>query len=704
MVKIYIRGGQASISVNEKLTTNAINAYELGLSYAEDWVGFTKTAVFYQTTKSKKYSVEYATTNVYYIPNELLRVDLPVYVGFYGYKDGVKKTTNYVKLEIAEGADGGADVGDFVRTVDKKIKYIRLNEKNIFEYSTDGSTWKELKGGSGGGSGSVNDVLINGEAVAKIDDEPNIVTDTADIVYEDINGTKKLRIASGVKEAITKNTSDVAQAKSDITQAKTDIKANTDDIANNTSDITTIKADITKIKEDVAQNDTNIGKAFTELSKQDTSISENKSAILQNTYDIDDLNTAINTTNKALTETNKELGELQTAIGETNSALEEVENTVGNHTNEINGLKTSKLDKAGGTISGNLAVQGDLTVSGTTKTENVEQLAVAEAMIIVNSAKVDLQIVLSGLAINKNAQATYGLVYDPATDTVKFGEGTVDENKKFTFKAGEGYPIGLRADSTQFTDAHLLKWNATKNIFEDCGYTVQGIVNMAKNDSNAYTNEEITKAKKVCNDYTDTETGKAKTACNEYTDSKANSVKNDCTTYTDNSVVIAKTECKNYTDEKVTASKTKIVNITLRDGATQGTLTTEEYNALVADDRNILSINNNELFYLTDKGHTTGINTYTHDGFNEKGVTKYLNLTIATKAFTITTENNGIDIKQETGTSTTAVMSQDATTKAINAAKSAAETASNSYTDTKVSSALGSIETLLADIDTGSGV
>lgn len=690
MVKIYIRGGQASISVNEKLTTNAINAYELGLSYAEDWVGFTKTAVFYQTTKSKKYSVEYATTNVYYIPNELLRVDLPVYVGFYGYKDGVKKTTNYVKLEIAEGADGGADVGDFVRTVDTKIKYIRLNAKNIFEYSTDGNTWKELKGGSGGGSGSVNDVLINGEAVEKVGDEPNIVTDTADIVYEDVSGTKKLRISELIKDAISQNITDILQSKTDI--------------ANNASEITAVKSDITEIKKDVAQNDTNIGKAFTELSNQETLLSENKSAILQNTNDIADLNTAINSTNKALTETNKELGELQTAIGETNTALEEVENTVGNHTNEINGLKTSKLDKAGGTISGNLAVQGDLTVSGTTKTENVEQLAVAEAMIIVNSAKVDLQTVLSGLAINKNAQATYGLVYDPATDTVKFGEGTVDENKKFTFKEDEGYPIGLRADSTQFTDAHLLKWNATKNIFEDCGYTVQGIVNLAKNDSNTYTNEEITKAKKACNDYTDTEIGKAKTACNEYTDSKANSVKNDCTTYTDTAVANAKTECKNYTDEKVTASKTKIVNITLRDGATQGTLTTEEYNALAADDRNILSINNNELFYLTDKGHTTGINTYTHDGFNEKGVTKYLNLTIATKAFTITTENNGIDIKQETGTSTTAVMSQNATTTAINAAKSAAETASNSYTDTKVNSALGSIETLLADIDTGSGV
>ena len=57
-------------------------------------------------------------------------------------------------------------------------------------------------------------------------------------------------------------------------------------------------------------------------------------------------------------------------------------------------------------------------------------------------------------------------------------------------------------------------------------------------------------------------------------------------------------------------------------------------------------------------------------------------------------------ITQTTGNSTSEVMSQDGTTKAINSAK----TACNTYTNTKVTEALGTVETALAQIDTGTGV
>lgn len=599
MVQLYVRKGSAEIKVNEKLTTNAINAYEVSFEFADDWKGFNKTAVFYQTTKSKKYNVDIGNDNICYIPNELLLVDLPAYVGVVGMKNGVKKTTNYVKLEINEGADSGTPNKEFVLTVDKKIKYIRLNSENIFEYSTDGNSWSQLKGGE---TSELNDISINNIIVSKENNVSNIVT-KENISYEQqADGTYALDLSEEVK-------ADISQAKSDI----------------------------------------------------------------------DNLNTILAQTNTALTNTNNNVSELQTAIGETNSALEELENTVGNHTNEINGLKTSKLDKVGGTISGNLVVQGDVTVSGTTTTENVEQISVVEAMIIVNSTKVDLQTVLAGLAINKNAQATYGLVYDPTTDTVKFGEGTVDNNKKFTFKDGEGYPIGLRADSSQFTNAHLIKWNSEKNIFEDAGYTAQDLIDNVK---------------------------------------------------------------------------IQTVNITLKDDATQGILTTEQFNTLLANDNNIICINNNEIYRLNDKGHTVGINTYTHDGFNEKGVTKYLNLTISTKAFIITTENNNVSVVQTTGESETSVMSQKTVTDELNkridkvtnttsynqlyskaadgtqqmvnydinasastvvirsagghiianAAVTATEVVIKRQMDSAIATALGSVETLLADIDTGSGV
>lgn len=135
-----------------------------------------------------------------------------------------------------------------------------------------------------------------------------------------------------------------------------------------------------------------------------------------------------------------------------------------------------KIDKAGGTFSGNVAIQGNLTVSGTTTTESEQQLAVKENVIITNADKANLQTLLSGLAINKNSSATYGIMYDPADDTVKFGEGTLDANRKFVFKAGEGHPLAIRADSSQFTDAVLVKWNATKMAFEPASGTWQNLL------------------------------------------------------------------------------------------------------------------------------------------------------------------------------------------------------------------------------------
>lgn len=134
-----------------------------------------------------------------------------------------------------------------------------------------------------------------------------------------------------------------------------------------------------------------------------------------------------------------------------------------------------KYDKTGGTISGDVSIQGNLTVSGTTTTEKEKQLLVEENVIATNANKVDLKTLLSGLAINKNASATYGIMYDPVDDAVKFGEGTLDANRKFVFKTGEGKPLAIRANSADFTDAHLVKWDAASMSFVDAGETIDGI-------------------------------------------------------------------------------------------------------------------------------------------------------------------------------------------------------------------------------------
>ena len=135
---------------------------------------------------------------------------------------------------------------------------------------------------------------------------------------------------------------------------------------------------------------------------------------------------------------------------------------------------SKKYDKTGGAITGDVSITGNLTVSGTTTSESEKQLLVEANVIATNANKVDLKTLLSGLAINKSANATYGIMYDPTDDTVKFGEGTLSEDNKFVFKAGEGHPLAIRADSTKFIDAHLVKWDEATNSFVDAGFALEG--------------------------------------------------------------------------------------------------------------------------------------------------------------------------------------------------------------------------------------
>ena len=67
-------------------------------------------------------------------------------------------------------------------------------------------------------------------------------------------------------------------------------------------------------------------------------------------------------------------------------------------------------------------------------------------------------------------------MYDPADNTVKFGQGTLSDTGVFTFNAGEGKPLAIRAQSTELNEGHLIKWDSTTNSFVDSGKTVTDFV------------------------------------------------------------------------------------------------------------------------------------------------------------------------------------------------------------------------------------
>ena len=83
MTRLYVINGNLQIIDAERLTTNAISAYEIHVDFAEDWSGFTQTAILYQTTKGKRYEIDFVG-NVFIVPKTILQVNLPVYVGISG--------------------------------------------------------------------------------------------------------------------------------------------------------------------------------------------------------------------------------------------------------------------------------------------------------------------------------------------------------------------------------------------------------------------------------------------------------------------------------------------------------------------------------------------------------------------------------------------------------------------------------------------
>ena len=121
-----------------------------------------------------------------------------------------------------------------------------------------------------------------------------------------------------------------------------------------------------------------------------------------------------------------------------------------------------------GDSTGNLVVQGNLTVQGTTITESHETLTVKDNIIVTNSEGAGLTN-LSGLAIKINSTNAYGIVYDPTKQSVKLGIGTFDDENEFYFNPGEGASVAIRSDSEDLTNGHLLKWDATNNKIIDGG-------------------------------------------------------------------------------------------------------------------------------------------------------------------------------------------------------------------------------------------
>lgn len=371
----------------------------------------------------------------------------------------VSEDGKYVVIKVDPKRE--THIGTSVPTDDYPDLFVNTADDSLSYKAPDGS-WKPIAGGGSGG-GLVDDVRVNGQSIVE-NKVANIVVDTElneqslNPIANSLFATRITAIGSTLSAHITNETNphNVTAAQIGLGNVNTELAA--------------VEGDISAHKKDT-DNPHNVTKSQVGLGNVDNTSDADKPVSTAQAAAIkvakDDITAHKNNKSNphAVTAAQVGLGN----VNNTSDANKPVS------TAQQAALDT-KIDKIGGTFSGNVAIQGNLTVSGTTTTESEQQLAVKENVIVTNADKANLQTLLSGLAINKNSSATYGIMYDPADDTVKFGEGTLNANRKFVFKAGEGHPLAIRADSSQFTDAVLVKWNATTKAFEPASGTWQNLL------------------------------------------------------------------------------------------------------------------------------------------------------------------------------------------------------------------------------------
>ena len=385
----------------------------------------------------------------------------------------VSEDGKYVVIKVDPKRE--THIGTSVPTDDYSDLFVNTADDSLSYKAPDGS-WKPIAGGGSGG-GLVDDVQVNGQSIVE-NKVANIVVDTElneqslNPIANSLFAPRITAIGSALSTHITNKNNPHNVTAAQLGLGNVDNTSDMDKPVSTAQGAAIGSVEYTLVHhEENTDNPHNVTKSQVGLGNVDNTSDADKPVSTAQAASIkvakDDITAHKN---------NKSNPHMVTAA---QVGLGNVNNTSDANKPVSTAQKAAldkKIDKAGGTFSGNVAIQGNLTVSGTTTTESEKQLAVKENVIVTNADKANLQTLLSGLAINKNSTATYGIMYDPADDTVKFGEGTLDANRKFVFKAGEGHPLAIRADSSQFTDAVLVKWNATKMAFEPASGTWQNLL------------------------------------------------------------------------------------------------------------------------------------------------------------------------------------------------------------------------------------
>ena len=136
----------------------------------------------------------------------------------------------------------------------------------------------------------------------------------------------------------------------------------------------------------------------------------------------------------------------------------------------------TKLDKAGGTISGSLIIAENLTVQGKTTSVDTQNLKVADKLIYVAKDNTIALTSPAGLITPKyDGTNNGGIVYDN-TGTAYVGDITLDSNGNVDVNNSDLQPIATR--NATITNGNLVKWDGTNHKLVDAGQSVDNLIDL----------------------------------------------------------------------------------------------------------------------------------------------------------------------------------------------------------------------------------
>lgn len=139
------------------------------------------------------------------------------------------------------------------------------------------------------------------------------------------------------------------------------------------------------------------------------------------------------------------------------TALTTTASTLPTAINELNAgianLETTKLDKVGGTITGDLTVAGNFAVQGTTTTVDSTTVTTADNLIIINNGEAGAGVTAgtAGFEVDRGTLTNYQFLFDETTDSFRVGE------------IGGLQPVATREDAP--IDTGIAIWNSTTDSF-----------------------------------------------------------------------------------------------------------------------------------------------------------------------------------------------------------------------------------------------